>query len=93
MGLALSARRGLSLLMVASCLLAGTTVGAEDTRLRALDAALAILESASSREGDAAMVAPLLAEMEKSDAARRTEFAAARAKRLGPKAADRLARA
>ena len=91
MGLGFAARRAVPLLVTA-CLVAGSA-RAEDARLRELDAALAGLESAGSPRGDGALLAPLLADIEKKDAAQRAEFEAAGAKKLGPKAGERLARA
>src|SRR5436190_13794070 len=69
-------------------LLASTAVlRAEDRRLRALDGALAGVES-----GGPAAAAPLVAELERQDAARRREFAAMQGRRLPAKALERLAR-
>ena len=88
-----SGARRLGLAIAAAvCLLGAPSARAEDPRLRELDAVHATLEDAPSTPGTVAL-APLVAELDKRDASRRSEFAAAESRKLGGKAADRLARA
>jgi len=85
--------RRLGLVLAAAvCLLAGPSVRAEDPSLRALDSVLATLQTAPTTSGTVAL-APLVAELERRDASRRSEFTAAESRKLSGKAADRLARA
>ncbi|HET6900751.1 MAG TPA: transglutaminase-like domain-containing protein, partial [Vicinamibacteria bacterium] len=75
------------------CLLgAPSAARADDPRLRELDAVLAALEEAPTTPRSVSL-APLVAELERRDTSRRTEFAAAESRKLTGKAADRLARA